>query len=107
MSDSITLLLTLEESIRETKSEISLNSPSSRDFKIDFIAISPAPLTAPIPNMTTSSPSMLRASNTSPDLLTSGGRSLIPILFSSSTYFTTLSVLFLSKVKIAAMNSVG
>ena len=42
-----------------------------------------------------------------PDLLISGGSSLIPICFSSSTYLTTLSVLFFSSVSIAAMNSVG
>ena len=107
ISDSMTFLFTLLESIRDTKSEKSLNGASARASRIELIAISPAPLIAPIPNMTTSSPSILVASKTSPDRLMSGGRSLIPIRFSSSTYLTTLSVLFFSSVRIAAMNSVG
>ena len=79
--------------------------PSSLAFNIEFIATSPAPLIAPIPNITTSLLSTTLAANTKSDLFISGGNSSSPNLFTSSTYLTTLSVLSFSSVKSAAINS--
>ena len=103
--DSITLLLTLLASILDTKSDKLAKFPSSLAFNIEFIATSPAPLIAPIPNITTSLLSTTLAANTKSDLFISGGNSSSPNLFTSSTYLTTLSVLSFSSVKSAAINS--
>lgn len=101
---SITRRLTSRRSTRQQKSSRAVNGPSAcRDLTIDSMAVAPTFLIAASPKCTAPPATV----NCAPETLTSGGSTRSPIVRHSSTYWTILSVLSISEVSNAAMNSTG
>ena len=110
-SASSTLRFTLRPSTRSQKSNSDRERAAllARASRMASTAPSPTPLTAPRPKRIPSAVPSSRASTVKSmsDSLTSGGSTAMPIARASAMNFTTLSMLSLSHVSSAAMNSTG
>ncbi len=101
---SITFLFTFLESTLCRKFAIEVKSPSlSLDSMMDSMAAAPAPFTASRPNRI----ELPITLNSCPDWLISGGSIDMPISRHSLIDLTILSVLSMSALRFAAMNSTG